>query len=303
MTSSPVDPIREINDLSLPEHGELDGQDFYHSMETSLGNFWHSFRSIPEDITYQAQLPDGIHLGAGMAALTVVNENGTTHSSNGPLASYFMQSEATPHSVTTTIQAGKALSCGLFIPIDDNLKMPEEINKFRQKFDGLQGFQGSSNILSSVIQKLCCPVEAWFQGDSLRLLGESRAYELLAVVTAAFSNPEPVQHINMKHAVAAREILDANLMKTPTLQVLAKQTGTNVRSLTQAFRYQYGVSINQYVTECRMDKALSLLEQGKTVSETAYLVGYSLPYFSERFQKRFGMPASKLLVCSNLPKH
>ena len=65
-----------------------------------------------------------------------------------------------------------------------------------------------------------------------------------------------------------------------------------MRSLTQAFRQHFGLSINQYMTERRMEKAFGFLEQGLSVSQTAYLVGYSLPYFSERFQQRFGLSAS-----------
>jgi AraC-like DNA-binding protein len=41
-----------------------------------------------------------------------------------------------------------------------------------------------------------------------------------------------------------------------------------------------------------MEKAIMLLEQGHSVSETAYRIGYSLPYFSERFNTHYGFNAS-----------
>jgi AraC-like DNA-binding protein len=286
-----MDQIKKIHNLSATEL-EPQAQDYYHNIDTRLGDFWCSGRTIVKDVNYKAPLPPGIHIGAGIAALTTQSKSAGSHSFNGAIASYFIQPEGFQEQVTTTVKKGRALSCGLFLSCKICQNLPDEVSLLTEKFDDTGGFRGSANVSTSVIERLCTPIESCYQGNALTLIGEARVFELLATVITAFTTTKNMATAKVKHVLLARDFIESHLMDSFTLQTIAKQAGSNVRSLTQAFRQHFGLSINQYMTERRMEKAFSFLEQGLSVSQTAYLVGYSLPYFSEKFQQRFGISAS-----------
>ena len=100
----------------------------------------------------------------------------------------------------------------------------------------------------------------------------------------------------MKPLLQARQILEEELINPPRIPELAKRVGTNEYDLKRNFKKTWGHTVFGYVTELRMQKALKLLkEEGKTVSETAHVVGYKNPqHFTVAFKKRFGILPSSL---------
>ncbi len=58
-----------------------------------------------------------------------------------------------------------------------------------------------------------------------------------------------------------------------------------------------GLSPQQFVINIKLKEAARIIkEENKTISETAYLVGFSDPkYFSQTFKKHFGMTPSQYL--------
>lgn len=298
MLENEIDQIEVINTLSRPDSGSSK-HDYYDTVETGLGNYWFSYRQIPQDITYQAQLPCGIHIGAGNASLEMMGDKIAPFLSDGPLASYFIQHPNNVIETESTLKQGNAISCGLFISWEGYQLFPDDIASFIDKISTGPAFNGANHISALTVERLCSPLDPRYHGDTAKLIGEARAYELLAAVMAAFSfNSMLMSKVEGKHrkyAYSTRDFIDANLMRPLTLQLLAKEIGINVRSLTQLFKREFDLSINQYLVEQRMLKALTLLESGLSVSETAYRVGYSLPYFSEKFQQRFGFVASHVM--------
>jgi AraC family transcriptional activator of pyochelin receptor len=297
MLNNEIDKIKAINDLTEPKDGNSE-HDYYHSISATFGDYWYSLRHLSEDVSYQAQFPSGIHIGAGIASLEMTGIQKETFVSTGPLASYFIQPPNKVIEVKSTLQQGRAISCGLFIPWGGYQSLPSETMNFIEKIILGNAFNGSEYISVLTIEKLCSPINIIYQGETENLIGESRSYELLAAVMTAFSFPEnknrKIDYQHRKYAFKTKELIDTDLMRTITLHILAKEVGINVRSLTQLFKRQFGCSINQYIVEQRMMKSIELLENGLSVSATAYKVGYSLPYFSEKFQYRFGFPASSV---------
>lgn len=296
-----MDQVRVINDYSNPDNETFD-QDYMYTDDTSLGGFWQSQRTLPKEVSYRAPLADGIHLSVGLADISISSQSFEDYRSKSTTVIYMSAQEKNDEQVATTLAKGKALSCGLYVSLIDLNDLPDEVAALLEKFPKKIDFKATSNVSALVVDKLCCPIPDWYQGDARRLIAEAKAHELLAIVVAAFSNPVIRQKANVKHAMAARDIIETDLMNTPNLQTLAKQTGLNVRSLTQVFKEVFGISINQYITERRMEMAVCLLESGLSVSETAYKVGYSLPYFSELFQKRFAVVAGEIRKGHLLPK-
>lgn len=99
----------------------------------------------------------------------------------------------------------------------------------------------------------------------------------------------------------AEVLLKENLKKPPTISELSKLTGINQCKLKQNFKLVFNQPIFTYVTELRMEKAKNLItNQGYTIAETAYEVGYKNPqHFTAAFKKKHNyLPSSLKVVCS-----
>lgn len=63
------------------------------------------------------------------------------------------------------------------------------------------------------------------------------------------------------------------------------------KALNSQLTYLTGMSANRFINHLRMRRAISLLKNGYTVTEAAYLVGYSdSNYFSTKFKATTGVP-------------
>ena len=75
---------------------------------------------------------------------------------------------------------------------------------------------------------------------------------------------------------------------------VSSQCGMSEKQLYRLLKKHLGITASEYIRNVRMQKAAMLLSQGYfTVSEVAYMVGFSAPsYFSKCFQDHFGMAPS-----------
>ncbi len=94
----------------------------------------------------------------------------------------------------------------------------------------------------------------------------------------------------IKRIKLARDILIDDLTNAPTIVLLSKQVGINQQKLKQQFKMVYGMTINQYLTNARMEYAVTQLDRGCSVKETAGEVGYyNMSHFSRKFKEKFGI--------------
>lgn len=92
---------------------------------------------------------------------------------------------------------------------------------------------------------------------------------------------------------AARTItyLQTSYMYPISIQELAESLHIDRHYLTKLFRSSYGMSPQAYLTQLRLERARTFLQQGYGVSETAAMVGFSdLSNFSRRYKAQFGIP-------------
>lgn len=82
-----------------------------------------------------------------------------------------------------------------------------------------------------------------------------------------------------------------------TVSTLANRARLSEEELQKGFRKFTGMTVNQYVREARLCKAMDLLKSGEfNVSEALDHVGFSsISYFSRKFKERWGIPPSSLL--------
>ena len=94
----------------------------------------------------------------------------------------------------------------------------------------------------------------------------------------------------------AESVLKKNLQNPPTILELSVITGINQFKLKQNFKCVFGKPIFTYVTELRMEEAKKLIrDEGCTISETAYRVGYKNPqHFTAAFKRKYNYLPSRL---------
>lgn len=87
-----------------------------------------------------------------------------------------------------------------------------------------------------------------------------------------------------------RRHIDLNYMENLTVEALAAQFGLNRRYLSRIFKERYGMSVKEFIVRQRMDRAREFLAAGYSVSEAAFMSGYSDVFnFSKMFHKLVGV--------------
>ncbi|WP_230658903.1 helix-turn-helix transcriptional regulator [Psychrobacter sp. I-STPA10] len=94
----------------------------------------------------------------------------------------------------------------------------------------------------------------------------------------------------------AIDIIHAEYHLPLTISGLARQVGINECYLKQGFKERTGQTIATYIRQLRLQQALRLLlDEGMSVQQTAYYVGYrDVGHFSQIFKKEFGYLPSEL---------
>lgn len=113
---------------------------------------------------------------------------------------------------------------------------------------------------------------AQFGGDENQLEPRFKKRDLIAIERA-------VDHINN------------NIANTGTVQELAKISGVNVNKLQDGFQELYGKTVNAYIRDIRLNRAMNMLVEGeKGVGEIVYELGLSSrSYFSKIFKRKYGV--------------
>ena len=104
-----------------------------------------------------------------------------------------------------------------------------------------------------------------------------------------FSNPGLTQR-EYDRANTIRQILEENIVETPSLTELSRRIGVNSTTMSNHFRSVFGVTIFKYVRDRRLDLAKAMLRtEDIPVSQIGYRVGFSNPgAFATAYRRRFG---------------
>jgi AraC-like DNA-binding protein len=153
--------------------------------------------------------------------------------------------------------------------------------------------QITANMHNALNQILDCP----HRGMTRKLFLESRALELIAYqldnMAAMETSHEKTQIIHpedRRQTVFAHTLLVKNIENPPHLKELAKAAGMSHPKLNRCFRQVFGATVFECLRNERLLRAREMLEQqGLTVTEAAYAVGYnSISHFSQAYKKHFG---------------
>ncbi|WP_266236347.1 helix-turn-helix transcriptional regulator [Methylophaga sp. OBS1] len=143
-----------------------------------------------------------------------------------------------------------------------------------------------------------------------RLRAESISIDLLACcmqeleAKPAFSTPTTKSRIaeSASHKKLKQKI-DDMLLQPLSLNDMAGSMGLSISTLQRKFKSAYGVTVNSYCRQRRLDMAKkALIMEGKSIGEAAYLAGYNHPSnFIAAFKKRFSITPSEFINMSRSP--
>nr|WP_068777151.1 AraC family transcriptional regulator [Paenibacillus sp. FJAT-26967] len=130
------------------------------------------------------------------------------------------------------------------------------------------------------------------------LLSQSTLYRLIAELIrcspSAAAKPGPS---NTKEAYVGKaiEYMESSYSQRISIADIARFVGLDRTYLSSLFKVRFGVSLQIYLLEYRMNRAVQLLRSSKelTVSDVARSVGYTDPFlFSKMFKKVIGSSPS-----------
>lgn len=145
----------------------------------------------------------------------------------------------------------------------------------------------------ALAERLTGPIACPPMLESLYL--ESHALEIVAdalgMVEMPAANPlSSRDHARLRIACEYLESRDPDDDAPLRLEEVARHAGMSVSTLHRLFRAGHGMSVFEYERARRMERARAALEcEGVSVTEAAYLAGYSSPAnFATAFKRRFG---------------
>ena len=96
-------------------------------------------------------------------------------------------------------------------------------------------------------------------------------------------------------AELAKRYISENVHKKICITDICNELGCSKSTLLTTFKSKYGITVNTYITESKLDRSVHLLlEEDMTISEIAAETGFSdQSYFSKVFSAKYGIPPSE----------
>lgn len=122
--------------------------------------------------------------------------------------------------------------------------------------------------------------------DDTALLYKSIVYELVCRLTTGSESEDDYRDKLSK----IRRYIRYNYMEALRISDIARDFGFERSYLYRSFKRKYGISVKEYMTKVRLERARELLKIGYNVGESARLVGYEDEFnFSRAFKQYFGV--------------
>ncbi|MCG2840173.1 AraC family transcriptional regulator [Sandaracinobacter sp. RS1-74] len=252
---------------------------------------WLMHEAVAEARSYEMTVSPGLHVSAAIATMRTGSRGlGAFEFKGAGLSCMSLDGE---HRFETTLLAGDTRTLGLYLPLaDDPDCAPETAHILKALGSGTQ-VRATYKAPAALICRLCSPLDPWFSGTARAIAMEARQLELKATILAWLQGGhESRAHRHHGHARKAHDIIHDDPGAPVTIAFLAREVGLNARSLTEAFRAVYGVSIATCLANARLELALEMLATGASASQVAHRIGYAPAYFSMAFRRRYGLSPS-----------
>ncbi len=192
------------------------------------------------------------------------------------------------HKITSDRQDSLRFLCIAFVP-----KSP----RMQALVDTVFAHYGDKdNRLVDGVESLPCMraiLDAFWRGNAYYdSLVDIELQKILYFLARTIPSTQPRQEGLARSATAFQLVsyIDIHFLNIPCVQSLAEEFGYDYQYLTKLFKKTFGLTVGQYITDKKLEYAkLLLTKQGRSVAETAELLGYSLPNnFTRAFKNKFG---------------
>lgn len=191
----------------------------------------------------------------------------------------------------------------LFIGFDFSLSAGDEYNSLRAfyKTSPTNIIKGKQEVVSTFNK---CLDEYYNSLPSHKLMIQSYMMQLLIHVARLFTVTKNIRYLadNTVNYVGLSLysvilFIDTNIHTIRDVNTIAKSLGYNPCYLSHIFKKQMGVTLQQYLCNKRVEESIRLIKQnGISISEASYLLGFSTPQaYSRAFKRVKGMSPSKYL--------
>ncbi len=180
----------------------------------------------------------------------------------------------------------------------------EDLDMDPKRVEYRDSYRQSNLVFESIFQKLFLPLNWGDNADYIALTHVSSLmmYNLIKHYVDNLDDRLGKIHclpLHLKHRL--EDYIDSHLDSGMSIETLATITGYSRFHFLRMFKSTFGISPGRYVTQRRLLKARSLLEQNDlTATEVAFMCGFSsLSHFGSQFKTAFGMPPNsyrKILV-------
>ncbi len=144
--------------------------------------------------------------------------------------------------------------------------------------------------LRDIALSVLAPIES---GAIAALRVEARALDLLAGLAASFQEAHDGLSMSRRdrdRMIVVRETIEADPASVASLAALASAHGVSASKLKRDFFLAFSTCIGGFVNEQRLMQGRRLIEEGMSVSQAAYSVGYAHPTnFATAFKRRYGV--------------
>jgi AraC family transcriptional regulator len=311
MASWPVNGKKSTGGRGAPAFSEMDvWKPFGHGWRKLQGGFrdagysveWHDF-TPPAPLDWSRTFhPGSLEICLNLAGNADVRAGGETLELAPLTAGFYAQNDS---SLTASRRGGERHQ---FITIELSLPFLERhlaagegglhprLSRFLARRDRATGMVSETIRLSNDQQRLVLsfrrpPV---FQAAQ-RLWYQAKALEVVAAFLYQPSVGEELfcqrqHHLNQERVQKVLAILKENLAEPPGLEELGRRVGCSHFYLSRIFTQEAGKTISVTLRDLRMERAASLLREGRmNVTQAALEVGYSsLSHFSSAFHEVIG---------------
>ncbi len=161
-------------------------------------------------------------------------------------------------------------------------------------------FEHSESIPSNLLVIINEIISCSFRKEIKKIYLDSKVKEIFSYLLLILNDKQRQPEINLNEQdlnliITIKQILNENLIKSPTIRELASLYGTNETKLKRNFKLVTGKPIFTYLTDLRMEKAKHLLmDKNISISDVAFTVGYKNPqHFTSAFKRKYNYVPSE----------
>ena len=146
-----------------------------------------------------------------------------------------------------------------------------------------------------------------YHGFLRTLFLEGKLFEMLVIQIDQYHDdqagdklPQIMRRSDVVKVEQAVNIIKDHVSSNLSVEQLSKEVGTNVNKLQTGFKYMFGLTVNKYMQQVKLEKARELLESSDhNISEIVNMIGFSnRSYFAKIFKEKYGVSPRYFLKSS-----